>query len=480
MIKLEKETIVFKFGGGCFKDIGSFNHSLQIVEKYRQNRLVIVCSALNGITNKLIEFGKAVYQSTEVYGDSKVHETLNTIIEKHDATIDEAFAGNSEYISSLKAYVRKQIETLKGRIPQIQALGFAEKNFDYVVHFGERISTYLFSKFLEHKGIASAYISSEKDFLVTNANFTNALPKLDQCEEKIPKKLNPLLDEGKVVCVTGYYGAAEKGEITTLGRGGTDFSATIVAYSLKQKDDDLVTVIFWKDVDGILAANPNIVKDAKILSSLTYLEARELAFFGSNVLHPLCLITAEKKCIKTEIRNFLYPNKEIYTNIVTKCELPPNGNVIKAISSMSQIAMVTVEGDAMVSLPGSAANLFQLMGDNNININFISQSSSENNITFGTSVENAEKVKIILSSSSFFKKQWFSINVDPDCGIVAVVGMGMLRRKGIAGKVFTLLGDNDINIIAIAQGSSEMNITTIVHKDDVNKAVNVLYDEFIR
>ncbi len=477
---MQKETVVFKFGGGCFKDIDSFNHSLQIVEKYRHTRLVIVCSALNGITNKLIEFGKAVYASTDPACDPKVADTLKFIIDKHDATIDQTFSGNEAYIKSLKSYVREQIERLKAGIKEIQTLGFAEKTFDFVVHFGERMSTYLFQKFLEYKNIPSEYISSDKEFLITNANFTNALPKLDLCEEKISKRLNPILDHGKVAVVTGYYGSAEKGEITTLGRGGTDFSATIVAYSLKKSDEDFVTVIFWKDVDGILAANPKVVKDAKILSKLSYREARELAFFGSNILHPLCLITAEKKCIKTEIRNFEHPERQVYTEIVACFDIPPNGHVIKAISSMNQIALVTVEGDAMVSLPGAAANLFQLMGDNNININFISQSSSENNITFGTSVENAEKVKVILSNSKFFKKQWFSINVNADMGIIAVVGMGMLQRKGIAGRVFTLLGENDVNIVAIAQGSSEMNITMVIHKNDVEKAVNVLYNEFIR
>ena len=466
---MQKETVVFKFGGGCFKDINSFNHSLQIVEKYRNTRLVIVCSALNGITNKLIEFGKAVYASTEPLDDPKVLDLLKAIIDQHDAIIDQTFSGSPQYVQSLKQYVREQIDHLKSRIKDIQTMGFAEKTFDFTVHFGERISTYLFYKFLEYKNIASDYISSENDFLITNANFTNALPKLDLCEEKISKKLNPLLDQGKVVCVTGYYGSAEKGEITTLGRGGTDFSATIVAYSLKKSDEDSVTIIFWKDVDGILAANPKIVKDAKILASLSYREARELAFFGSNILHPLCLITAEKKCIKTEIRNFQHSERQIHTEIVACFDIPPNGHVIKAISSMNQIALVTVEGDAMVSLPGSAANLFELMGDNNINVNFISQSSSENNITFGTAVENAEKVKHILSNSKFFKKQWFSINVDANMGIVAVVGMGMLQRKGIAGKVFTLLGNNDINIVAIAQGSSEMNMTMVIHKNDNEK-----------
>jgi len=213
------------------------------------------------------------------------------------------------------------------------------------------------------------------------------------------------------------------------------------------------------------------------LNHLSYIEAKELAFFGSKVLHPLCLDVAEKGNIPSEIRSFNEPESNEFTRISS--EIIKDEKIIKAIASIYRLSMVTIESGTMISLPGTASKLFSLLGANDINIKFISQSSSENNITFGIDIEDSMKVSYLLRNSEFFGKQWFSIKIDNDISLISIIGAGMMHTPGIAGKIFTTLGNNGINVKAIAQGSSELNITVIIDRKDCKKAVNVLYNAFI-
>ena len=300
---------------------------------------------------------------------------------------------------------------------------------------------------------------------------------MKETEEKIRNKLNPLLnaENEQILCITGYYGSTLDRKVTTLGRGGSDLTAAILAYSLRNDFD--CKVVYWKDVKGFLNADPEIAKHTALLKQISYAEAKELTYFGSKILHPLCLDLSEKGNLISEIRSFNEPQSDEFTTI-TK-DIIKGDQVIKAITSMNKLAMVTIEGDMMVPLSGTASKLFSLLGDNYINIIFISQSSSENNITFGINYEDSSKVSFILRNSEFFGKNWFQIKINNDISLVAVIGAGVLFTPGIAGKVFGSLGKNNINILAIAQGSSELNFTAIIERKNYKKAVNVLYEEFI-
>jgi aspartate kinase len=263
-----------------------------------------------------------------------------------------------------------------------------------------------------------------------------------------------------------------------LGRGGSDFTTTIIGYGLANYFN--VNVIFWKDVYGILSANPKVVPNARLLKQISFGEAKELTFLGSKILHPKCLKMAEQRDCSVEIRNFTDPFTPDSTVITKECVIPKKSNeIIKGITALDQIAMVTIESDAMISLPGSAAKIFSLMGHYNININFICQCSSENNITFGTTVENGLKAQKILQQNESFGKFWFNVRVDTKVSLLSVVGAGMIHKPGIAGILFTTLGNAGINIIAIAQGSSEMNITMVISADDLPRAIKTIYSTFI-
>ncbi|MHA1274087.1 MAG: aspartate kinase [Promethearchaeota archaeon] len=468
------KLIIMKFGGSCLKDSESLDQTKNIIQKYLENaKIIVVTSALKGITDKLIDFYKKACEE-----DNRCEDILENIYVIHKNLIEEVFKDDMDMYSSTLDFLEENIEELTqlGRI--IRLLRPSEDIQDIIISYGEKISTFIVSQYLNslHLNLNAQYISSD-EIILTDDNFGQALPLLDETENLISEKIVPLLESENIniICITGFYGSTKDKKITTLGRGGSDLTAAILAYSLQPYFD--CKVIYWKDVQGFLSADPRITEKAELLKRISYIEAKELAFFGSKVLHPVCLDVNEKRNILSEIRPFNDYNSEEYTTI-TK-EIVKDEKIIRAITSIERITMVTVESETMIALPGTASKLFSLLGENNVNIKFISQSSSENNITFGIDYEDSMKVSFLLRNSELFGKKWFKIKIDNDVSLIAVIGAGMLHTPGVAGKIFTTLGNNNINVRAIAQGSSELNITFIIESKDCKKAVNVLYDAFI-
>ncbi len=470
----KKDLIVMKFGGSCLQDANSFKQTANIVRTYaKDSKLIIVTSALQGITDKLVNFYK---NSCEEVPECDL--IIETIFYIHRNLVEEIIEDDTPEYRNTMDFLDENIDELSqlGRI--VRLLRPSMDIQDIIVSYGEKLSTFIVSQYLNSQdfGIRSQFISSD-ELIITDDNFGRALPLLDETEEKFVSNVIPILESDKIdlICITGFYGSTKDKKITTLGRGGTDLTAAIVAYCLISKFN--TKVIYWKDVKGFLNADPRISKKTALLKNISYIEAKELAFFGSKVLHPVCLDVNEKRSIPSEIRPFENPESKEFTTI-TK-EIIKDEKIIKAITSIERLSMVTIESGTMISLPGTVSKLFSLLGDDNINIKFISQSSSENNITFGIDIEDAMKVSFLLRNSNLFGKQWFNIKIDHDISLIAVIGAGMLHTPGIAGKIFTTLGNNKINVRAIAQGSSELNITIIVERKDCKKAVNVLYDAFI-
>jgi len=472
MMSSKNSLVVMKFGGSCLQNKESYLQITNIVNIYmKSTRILIVVSAIQGITNKLIEFYEKSC-SEENNCDPLIEEIYNMHIQLVDGIINK---NRSEYNETVE-FLQTNIEELKQLGRLIRLIRPSADIYDLVVSYGEKLSIFLLSKYLTSNGYKSKYVFSDK-IIITDDNFGRALPLLDETEALVKEILYPLLksDMNNLVCVSGYYGSTKDNKISTLGRGGSDLSAAILAYALRNLF--LCKVIYWKDVRGFLNADPKVAKKTSLIRNISYKEAKELAFFGTKVLHPLCLDVNEKGNVPSEVRYFNEPESEEFTTI-TK-EIVQNDDVIKAITSIENLSMVTLESDTMVPLSGTASKLFSLLGDNNINIIFISQSSSENNITFGIEFEDSMKVSFILRNSDFFGKKWFNVKINHEISLVAVIGAGILYTPGIAGRVFTSLGDNNINILAIAQGSSELNFTAIIDRENCKKAVNVLYDAFI-
>ncbi len=470
--KNKSKLTVMKFGGSCLSDKNSFSQISSIIKKYlNQSKIIIVTSALKGITDKLIEY---YLKSSEKENNSII--ILDEILLIHTNLINQLFAGNEEYKNKALKFLRESGSELMQLGKVINLLRPSKNLQDIIASYGEKLSTYMLKCYLDSLNFNAVFVSSD-EIIMTDDNFGRALPLLEETEALIKQKVIPFLtsESEKIICVTGFYGSTRDRKITTLGRGGSDLTAAILAYSLRNDFDS--KIVYWKDVKGFLNVDPKISTKTKILNHLSYIEAKELAFFGSKVLHPLCLDVAEKGNIPSEIRSFNEPESNEFTRISS--EIIKDEKIIKAIASIYRLSMVTIESGTMISLPGTASKLFSLLGANDINIKFISQSSSENNITFGIDIEDSMKVSYLLRNSEFFGKQWFSIKIDNDISLISIIGAGMMHTPGIAGKIFTTLGNNGINVKAIAQGSSELNITVIIDRKDCKKAVNVLYDAFI-
>lgn len=467
-----QKLIIMKFGGSCLIDNESFKQIISIIDLYRPNgSIIITTSALSGITDKLMDFyNKSCVESIEC--DDLLEDIYNT----HTDLLQKIISNNGAEYQKAQQFIEKNLDEIKQLGKIIRLLRPSLDIQDLISSYGERLSTYLLSQFLKFHKIKANFLSSE-ELIMTDDNFSRALPLLTETEVLVKNRLKPLLTQNnkEIFCVTGYYGSTLDKKVTTMGRGGSDLTAAILAHSLR--NDFNCKVIYWKDVKGFLNADPQFAQDTALLKQISYAEAKELTYFGSKILHPLCLDISEKGSIISEIRAFNEPESSEFTTITKK--IVKGDQVIKAITSIYKLAMVTIEGDMMIPLSGTASRLFSLLGDNNINIVFISQSSSENNITFGIYFEDSSKVSFLLRNSEFFGKNWFQIKIDNEISLVAVIGAGVLFTPGIAGKVFGSLGKNKINILAIAQGSSELNFTAIIERKNCKRAVNILYNTFI-
>ncbi|TFG05143.1 MAG: aspartate kinase [Promethearchaeota archaeon] len=461
------DLIVHKFGGSCLKDATSFAKTLNILEKFRGNKMIFVCSALSNITDFLLETATGV---ADHHFD--IEERIEHVKERHLILINQVIMDENLRQDAIN-FIETSLKRLKNTLYGVWEIGLATRSIDFILSFGERLSTYIYYTYLRERGEKVEYFSGET-LIYTNGMFNNALPLFNLTEKTIQDKIEPVLQKDTFPVVTGYISANQEGHITTLGRGGSDLTATLMAYSLHIPHRNTY-VVLWKDVDGLLTANPKLEPKARLIPNISYAEARELAFFGSKVLHPLCIFPMEKRQIPIQIRNFDQPGQENFTTIEATQETITG--IVKAIT-VQDAAMITVESDAMVSLPGTAAKVFDILGNAGVNVIMISQGSSENNITFLVERKSGEAAKKALSQSKFFGQQWFNIKLDPNISLIAIVGAGMAYTPGVAGRIFTALGSAKANVRAIAQGSSEINISIAVESKDATHAVQAIHKEF--
>ena len=466
-MKLQNNAIVHKFGGSCLSDTQSFSKTLNIIREFKDTPSIAVLSAFKGVTDKIIGIMNFALDDKE-----KAEDLCDKLRKFHINMANQMIpeAHSSEIAIN---FVNDAFSTIKENISEIFQGGLPPSLRDVMLSFGERLSSFLFTQYLLSQGIDAQFFSGDS-LITTSPDFGNSMPRMKKTSIKILENLIPALEKGNTCIVTGFYGETESGQITTLGRGGSDFTATIIANVLSGFFG--TKVIFWKDVDGLLTANPNIEPDAVLIENISYDEAKELAYFGSKVLHPICLRMVMEKDVPAEIRNF---NKDLnapYTTISKYKE--KTDKIVKSIACIEACQMITVQGAAMVSLPGIAAKLFELMANHHINILFISQASSENNITFLVNQDAGEEAVHILETSKFFGKRWFEISQE-DVSLIAVVGHGMTHQWGISGKIFTALGDAKVNVRAIAQGSSELNISIIITPGDLETAIKAIHCKFI-
>ncbi len=468
---LNKSIVVMKFGGSCFKDSKAFQQILDITIKYDKARKFYVCSAFNGITDKLVSIAEAAV-------DGDTHKILNMIkaIESiHLNVLNEIFEDSQDYIDKALKIIQSCFSEITEITEEIMEFGLEPYFLDNILSYGERLSTQMLDLYLDKKGYDTQFFAGE-DLIITNDDFTNALPKLDRTKKRFENNIQPILENDKnntIFCITGFIGRNKMGYTTTLGRGGTDFTATIVARIVHEMlHTKKVKVILWKDVSGILSADPRLVENPHLVHQMSYSEAKEMAFFGAKLLHPKCLSMIEEQEIIVEIRNFSILDDNADYSKISKT---PNDKKIAGISAIEEMAMINVTNGALVDVPGVLGNIFSIMGENKINVSMVTQSSSEINTTFVIENKYGDKALKLLKEDPRLM-QWSLINKQ-EVGIVAIIGEN-IHFSETKMLIFKALHSISVNPIAIAQSSDGINISIVVPSNKVKSVSNAINEEF--
>lgn len=456
---------ILKFGGSSVGSKESIKAVLDIVQKAydSQEHPLVVLSAMSGVTNLLTKMAENAAERLPFEVDVKFLE------EKHFAVVKELIAVKYQnpVFTKLKLMLNDLEEILHG-VFALKELSAQSK--DLIVSFGERFSNYMVSKIMEQYIPDALYIDASH-YVKTDSNFGNA-----HLNEELTNQLVQSLaitHADKLMFVTGFIGSNDKGRVTTLGRGGSDYTAAIFGAVLNAK-----VIEIWTDVDGMLTADPRIVKKAFSLPVLSYTEAMELSYFGAKVIYPPTMIPAFMKRIPIAIRNTFNPEFEgTFIQFASDCTQYP----IKGISSISDIAIINLSGSGMIGKSGFSGRLFTLLAREQINVVLITQSSSEHSITFAVNPVDAERALKLISQEFELELEAGKLvipEVEDNLSVLAIVGENMKRTPGMSGRLFAALGRNGINVRAIAQGSSEFNISVIIGKDDLGKALNAVHDAF--
>ncbi len=461
--------IVMKFGGTSVGDAECIANAARLVRQTMEQHgpVVVVVSAMSGVTNALIDAAFAAAR-----GEGQTWQTVrDRLLEKHRAAVLGVASDVGRGIAILE-HIETLLDNFVNLCQSISVLGeLTPRGLDVVSSFGERMVVDIVAEALRKEGLRAEAIETTS-ILITDSSFGNASPLMDLTRQKTKARLLPLLEEGVTPVLTGFIGATQEGIITTLGRGGSDYSAAIFARCL---DADALWI--WTDVDGVMTADPRVVPDARTLETISYAEASELSYFGAKVLHPKTVRPAVEGGIPVRILNSFNPSHP--GTLLT--EEVHNGMTVKGIASIDDLSIVTVAGRGMMGVPGVAAKVFGAVARTGTSIFMISQSSSEQNICFVIQERNTERVLAMLNDElalDISRRDIDQVTAQKGVGVIAVVGAGMKGTPGISAKVFGALGRNGINVIAIAQGSSEYNISLVVDAKDIRDAVRAIHAEF--
>jgi aspartokinase/homoserine dehydrogenase 1 len=460
---------VMKFGGTSVGDASRIRSAAAIAAEASKDRaVVVVVSAMSGVTNTLIAAaGKAAT------GDEAAAEALTRALhEKHHETIGSLISdieSRRQLLSEIDALIDRAANYCRG----CALLGeLSPRALDVIAGTGERLTARMAAAVLREMGLRGVAFDAT-DLIVTDEVHGGARPLAGPTRKKTQAALFPVLEAGGIPVVTGYVAATAKGIPTTLGRGGSDYSATILGAAL-----DASEVIIWTDVNGVLTADPRMVPDAATLDEVSYTEAGELAFFGAKVLHPMTLRPVIESAIPVWIRNSFQPQLA-GTKITHSVRPAPQG--VKAVTATRDVAMIAIAGPGIIGVPDIAARIFTASASVHANIVMISQSSSQDSICFVVQAADAARTEKALRDALYedvHQHDLEHIKVNRNVAIVAAVGENMAGTPGIAGRVFSTLGKEAINIIAIAQGSSEYNISFLVESGGMEKAVKALHQAF--
>jgi len=461
--------ITMKFGGTSVGGVPQLREITEIIRANEAKSPVVVVSAMSGVTDLLLSTAQSALRNET----DKVKEAINTLSRKHSQIV-EALVTRTENRDKLLAWHTHLLDELN---IIYQGIGMLEeltpRSLDAIASFGERLSCAQIAAVFVAAGITAEYVDA-RELILTDACFGQAAVDFAATRANIRKALIPLIDKKIVPVITGFIASTKDGITTTLGRSGSDYTGAIVGAALECEE-----IWIWTDVDGVMTADPRHVAGARHLPEISYREAAEMSYFGAKVIHPKTMLPAIENNIPIRIRNTFNPSHP-GTLILAKTQ--GAARAVKNVTSIDNLALVAVEGHGMRGVPGLAARVFTALARVNVSVMMISQASSEHNICLIVSRKDMQRATAALQNeftADMAVKTIDGVRLRENVAIIAIVGEGMHGVPGIAGKTFTAVARENINVIAVAQGSSELNISLVVEQGDVRRAVQAIHDAFI-
>jgi aspartokinase/homoserine dehydrogenase 1 len=456
---------VLKFGGSSVANAQNIRKVIDIVsDRKNRGKAIIIVSALGGTTDALLNCGNQAASGSEEYTS-----TLAGIEQRHLEAVKELLPVQQQ--SATLSMVKKHCNDLEDICNGVFLLGeISPRTRDRIVSYGELLSSHIIAAAFNAKGHKSGW-KDARDLIRTNSDYGQAMVDFTETDKLIRDYF--VSDNNDVLVIPGFIAANAQGATTTLGRGGSDYTAAIFASALQS---DILEI--WTDVSGMMTADPRWVSNVRIIPSISYQEAMELSHFGAKVIYPPTIQPVMSKNIPVWIKNTFSPDDP---GTVIENNPDSNGDIIRGISSINHIALISLEGSGMVGVPGFSKRLFEALAQAQINVILITQGSSEHSICVGIDSAKSDLAKTVVDeafSVEIALRKVEPLELEKDLSILALVGEHMKSHPGISGKMFGALGRNGVNVRAIAQGSSERNISAVISTADVRKALNVLHEEF--
>lgn len=466
---------VLKFGGSSVGSADSIKLVADIVQDYQQQgtHCAIVVSAMGGVTDRLIALSQRAAEGDETYTD------LLKELEEHHFSAARSLIGVQAQ-SRVFAYLKTLLNELDDLLHGVFLLRErSARSLDLVSSFGERLSAYLISQYMNERGLEAEFLDARK-IIVTDQDFNRAKVDFEATNRRIAAHFK---ENSRLQVVTGFIAATLDEETTTLGRGGSDYTASIIGAALDAEEIEI-----WTDVDGVMTADPRQVPAAFSLDAISYIEAMEMSHFGAKVIYPPTMLPVLSKNIPLRIRNTFhrtFPGTVIshdpYSSVISESLKTSKTPAVKGISSIKEAALLALQGSGMIGTPGISSRLFGALARRKINVIMITQASSEHTITFAVSPVDADGAQHTMEEE--FAEEIRAGKIEPpgvevQLSIVAIIGENMRQTPGISGKLFSALGRNGINVRAIAQGSSEVNLSVVIGQRNLSKALNTVHEAF--
>ena len=459
--------LVLKFGGTSLASVKDIQNVAKIVSDLSsENKVVVVCSAVDCITDELIHISEHIKKVNK----KDANRVLAKISQKHKQFTTHIVT-NPKIQKTLLDKMKSDLSELEELVHGLLLLGeVTPRSFDYLISFGEKLSINLVSFALQQSSKKATSLSGKQAGIVTDSNFGESRPLMDTTKIRLSKTIQDLFDKKIIPVVGGFSGADQHGNTTTFGRGGSDYTPTIIASCI-----DADEIWLMSDVDGLMTADPKLVNDAKLLKEVSYAEAVEMAQFGAKQIHPRTFEPLVSKKIPMRIRS-TFDLSNLGT-IVTATPSAAIKKTVKCTSAIRNIGLIDLTGGVLFAAPGTAAKIFTLLADINVNVMMVSSNPSESSISIIVKKIDLDRAVNALEMS-LLGKTVKKIVTTPNVSIIAVIGSGMSGTVGIASKVFSAVQKRNVNVIMIAQGSSELNLAFVVKDNDCKSVIEALHEEF--